>query len=300
MIEINLSESGFNINNVTISFPTDLKTLATALSPNYRSVKKKYNTIHTWDELGILAYSKDGKTIDGLLLEFELKEIDFSPQQLFQGKFIFDNQEILDYYHTHKDKRIKLFDGDTSGALVLNGICVWFDIKNSDLKELEIKAFKGVRTTNIPKEKYEIQPLQEETIEFVDLGFKLSIIQDLMYDQELLLPKFDLHEFAKWYSHRTIDLEKEGYEPISEVTQYFKDLPIPKRLATEVTEIYQDGGNDIYLNLIRFAEGYEDYWDIESIEDIHHFPNLKEATICYAKEGIVDELNKKGISAEWL
>ena len=103
-----------------------------------------------------------------------------------------------------------------------------------------------------------------------------------------------------WYTKREIDLEKEGYEPISEVTNYFKKLPIPKRMANEVTEIYQNGGNNIYMQLLRFGEGWEDYWDIENTKDVKQFPNLKKVVLCYAKENVIDEFNKMGIEAEWL
>ena len=152
----------------------------------------------------------------------------------------------------------------------------------------------------IPEDKYLIKELNEELIEFSDFGFKLSIIQELMYNKELIQPKFDLFEFVVWYTKRDIDLEEEGYEPIPEVTQYFKDLPIPKKYASAITEIYQDGGNDIYMQLLRFGEGWEDYWDIEFIDDVKQFPNLKKAVLCYAKNNIVDEMNKIGIKAEWI
>jgi len=150
------------------------------------------------------------------------------------------------------------------------------------------------------KDKYEIKKLNEEQIEFRDFGFKLSVVQELMYNKELLEPKFDLFEFVEWFDKRKIDIEKEGYEPIPEVTQYFKDLPIPKKFASELTEIYQDGGNDIYMQLLRFGEGYENYWDIENIEDVKQFPNLKKAILCYAKDTIVDQMNNFGIKAEWI
>ncbi|GAA3521532.1 hypothetical protein GCM10022393_39910 [Aquimarina addita] len=148
------------------------------------------------------------------------------------------------------------------------------------------------------KDKYIIKKLDNEQIEFSDFGFKLAIIQELMYNKELLKPKFVLSEFIKLYDKRKIDLEQEGYEPIPEVTQYFKDLPIPKKLATEITEIYQDGGNEIYMQLLRFGEGWEDYWDIKNTEDAKQFPNLKKAIICYATENVIEELNSLGIQSK--
>lgn len=88
-------------------------------------------------------------------------------------------------------------------------------------------------------------------------------------------------------------------KPIPEVTQYFKDLPIPKSLASEVTEIYQGGCNDIYLNICRFCPGDINEYDIENSEDAKHFANLKKVTLCYAKENVLNELNDMGIKSEW-
>ena len=183
---------------------------------------------------------------------------------------------------------------------MLNGISVWFDAVGDNIAALEIKPFTGSEIKEIPKDKYVITELNEELIQFSDFGFKLSVIQELMYNKALLQPKFDLFEFVIWYAKRDIDLEKEGYEPIPEVTQYFKDVPIPKKYAAEITEIYQDGGNAIYRQLLRFGEGWEDYWDMETGEDAKQFPNLKKVTLCYAKEHVSDELNSMGINTEWL
>lgn len=71
-------------------------------------------------------------------------------------------------------------------------------------------------------------------------------------------------------------------------------------MAPLISEIYQDGGNEIYSQLLRFAEGWEEYWDIETLADAHHFPNLKSAILCYAKPNIVDDFNALGIQARWL
>ena len=121
-----------------------------------------------------------------------------------------------------------------------------------------------------------------------------------MYARDFLKPVFNVRDFANWHSERTIDIDEEGYEPIPEVVQYFRDLPIPMKLASEITEISQDGGNEIYLNLIPFADGWEEYWDIENIEDLKHFPNLKKAILCYAKKNIVDDFKGKGVDADWV
>ncbi len=301
MTTIHLSSTGLKINSVAIEFPVSIETLKKGLDANYRSVKLKKNTIFTWDDLGILGYSSNGEDIDSLTLELEPDAFDFCPKSKFSGTFYFNDEEIITYYNTHKSERVELFEGDDCGALVQNTISAWFDVNDNRISAIEISTYEIYnRWAGIPEDKYSIKPLDEEEITFVDFGFKLSIIEELMYVKGLLQPQFDIHEFARWYKGRDINIDEEGYEPIAEVEQYFKDLPIPKRLASEITEIYQDGGNDIYMNLSPFSGGAVAYWDIQSAEDAKQFPNLKKATLCYATDGVYDEFEQLGIEAESL
>lgn len=285
-ILIDCSDNAIHISNVKIDFPLHLNTLKEILG---EASKQEHDLLWrvVWDDLGIYT---DYASWDAILrINFLLSDehdLNHFPEKFFTGQIMVDEKEIQD---------------EDFGK---------FDLKKNQVQQL---TYKGKHKpyaisigknfdykTEIPKGKYTIEPLDEEIIAFEDFGFKLSVIQELMYNKKLLQPAFDLHEFAKWYDKRTIDIEEEGYEPIPEVTQYFKNLPIPKRFAKELTEIYQDGGNKIYLQLLRFGEGWEEYWDIESIEDVKHFPNLKKATLCYAKDNIVEELNKIGIEARYL
>ncbi|MFB9053882.1 DUF6892 domain-containing protein [Formosa undariae] len=301
MTTLYLSSSGFKINNSTIEFPVSIDALKNSLDANYRTFKAKNNTIFTWDALGILGYSEDGEQIDSLTLELEPDGYDFSPKSKFSGTFHFNDEEIITYYKTHKTERVELFEGDDCGALVQNNISAWFDVNDTVISAIEISNYESYeRWQGIPEDKYIIKPLNEEALTFVDFGFKLSVIEELMYVKGLLEPMFDIHEFSRWYKGRDIDINEEGYEPIAEVEQYFKDLPIPKRLALELTEIYQDGGNDIYMNLSPFSGGAVDYWDIETCVDAKQFPNLKKVTLCYATESAYEEFIALGKDAEWL
>ncbi|WP_375580434.1 hypothetical protein ABWH96_05195 [Marivirga tractuosa] len=153
------------------------------------------------------------------------------------------------------------------------------------------------RVCTVPNDKYQIPEIKEELIEFKDFNFKLSVIQELMYFQEVLKPKFDLYEFVDWYQERRIDIEKEGYDFIPEVTRYFQELPIPKSLAKYVTNLSQDGSDDIYFSMLRFHDGEGDEFDIESAEDAKHFPNLKKVSLCYAKKSVFKEFQILGIKA---
>jgi len=110
---------------------------------------------------------------------------------------------------------------------------------------------------------------------FSDLNFKLLVIQELMYVQGKLLPKFEVEEFVRQHTDREIQIRKEGYEVIPEVLAYFKELPIPSSLLAQVETLGFDGGNEIYHQVYPFWDGECETFDVKSPEDIKLVPNLK-------------------------
>ncbi|PKV48856.1 hypothetical protein ATE84_0870 [Aquimarina sp. MAR_2010_214] len=290
-IIIKIENNEFSIDENVFEFPVDWKELKKCFG---EPTEIKTNEIY-WKDIGISTNPHGNGRTNHLSLhtDYNPMEVRLKSEQkpFFKGKLVVDGVEINKNHFkniTMRKYEVKHFtyNGEKSPCLISISYNQIFD--------------KGFVKAKLTTDKYIIEKLYEEQIEFCDFGFKLSVIQELMYNKELLKPKFDLYEFIEWYDKREIDIEKEGYEPIPEVTQYFKDLPIPKRLASEITEIYQDGGNEIYLQLLRFGEGWEDYWDIETAKDAKQFPNLKKAILCYANENILDELNDMGIKTEWI
>jgi hypothetical protein len=125
--------------------------------------------------------------------------------------------------------------------------------------------------------KYIHQKLQDEILSFTNLNFKLAIVQELMYNQGLLAPVFDVHDFAADYAKREIDVNEEGYEIIPEVKKWFQTLPVIASLAEKVEFLYLDGGNEIYGQLCPLWDGDDNLYDIKSLtqEELSQFPNLK-------------------------
>ena len=137
--------------------------------------------------------------------------------------------------------------------------------------------------------------------EFKDVNFKLCALQILMYEKNLLKPKLDVWEFVENYKARKINVDEEGYGIIPEVLDYFKNFPINAELLAEIDEIYQDGGNEIYMQITPFWDGEDDEFNITSTEDAALFPNLKKMTIFYDKsDRILQELRFKGINTKYL
>ena len=137
--------------------------------------------------------------------------------------------------------------------------------------------------------------------DFQDLNFKLCVIQELMYNENLIEPEFDIYDFAETFTGRKIDIDEEGYDIIPEALCYFKNLEIPEELLATITEIYQDGGDDIYMNICPFWDGEDNQFNIQSTEDVALLPNLKKMTVFYDGDGrIIKELEAKNIEAEYL
>ena len=149
-------------------------------------------------------------------------------------------------------------------------------------KYIKSEAEKIIRTIEKNKEKYSedfYNNMEEGYLQFDNFNFKLAIIQELMYDINVLQPEFDIYEFAKEYKGEEIDTESETV--IEPALEYFKNLQIPKSLAKEVGSFYMDGGNEVYMNIIPLWDGEDGYFDLNdvSLAELRQFPNLTEATI---------------------
>ena len=153
--------------------------------------------------------------------------------------------------------------------------------KNKYIKSEAEKIIKAIEK-NKANEKYSedfYNDMEEGYLQFDNFNFKLAIIQELMYDINVLQPEFDIYEFAKEYKGEAIDTESETV--IEPALEYFKNLQIPKSLAKEVGAFYMDGGNEVYMNIIPQWDGEDGYFDLNdvSLTELRQFPNLTEATI---------------------
>ena len=139
MVTINLTKNSFQINQVDLVFPPTIQQLKAILG-DCRHTKKPKNTIFTWDQLGLMAYSNHGETIEGLLLVWDDGNFDFSPTKPFSGIFTINAEEATSYYKSNRSKRVKLFKTDEGGAFIMNNICAWFDVEEYKINAIEIKA----------------------------------------------------------------------------------------------------------------------------------------------------------------
>ncbi|ANZ43273.1 hypothetical protein BBK82_35335 [Lentzea guizhouensis] len=136
-----------------------------------------------------------------------------------------------------------------------------------------------------------------QPIPFTDTNFKLAVVQELMYNQNLL-PRFTLREYA---AEQGFTYDDGSFAAVPEALAYFAALEIPGELAEKITEIYMDGGNEIYLEIAPNWDGEDGLFDVDEFADARHFPNLKSMTLFYTgNENALETLRARGIEADWL
>ncbi len=244
------------------------------------------NTYYYWDDLGlegIISGILSGKEKYISCIRVHIwKHPEMSIRGKFNGRLFIKKKEYRDC--KWKSDRA-LCQKYKIGCFELN-TCMIEDINEIEDKDRKLaeRLSANVEINYIaPRKlvKYKLKNIDEPELVFSDFNFKLAVIQKLMYEKELLLPKFDVDEFAEEYEKREIDTIEEGDEPIREVVNWFKKLQIPVSLADEIDEIHMDGGDEIYHQIIPYWDGEDDYFDIKKIsrEDILQFKNLRKMSL---------------------
>lgn len=144
-------------------------------------------------------------------------------------------------------------------------------------------------------------------LEFKDFGFKLAVINELMYMRDVLKPELRAEAFIE--KARGLEegaaydiIEEEGYEMIPEIKTYFEELEITEDMVKDLHKIESDGGDEIYLELIPFWDGEDDVFDVKSADDVDLLPNLKSAVLLfdYPGEELIEAFKAKGVQLEHL
>ncbi len=275
------------VNNMPLTLPFHYNHLTDVFGPP--DIEQKDLTWElAWHESGVFLNYASSDNIRGFSLHLaKSPKSNVRPNTVFKGRVLVEQDGMEVELDLTKGQTVKLGqyevrvhsrgDEDHISAVTIGKNYDFVPIK--DPKKFQHKKPHG------------------QCVEFTDFNFKLCVIQELMYNQDVLTPKFDLHEFVDRYTDRKIDLDVEGYTPIAEVTDWFKALPITRVNAKKVTKIYQDGGNDIYLNMINFWDGEDDLFDIQSAGDARSFPNLKEVVLFGPEDKLIAEFEALGIKA---
>jgi len=296
-VKIDLTNNALTIGGKLMKFPLHIDEIKKILG-EARLKKGKYNQVYTWDHAGICGYSKNGQEVETLSMCMVKEEYDFSPDNSFSMAFLIENCSYEVYYQQNFPNLNKISKADLGGFFVLGAISIYYEVDGNEIKSVSIKQ-PIEPPAKVYSDKYQYKKIEGEKIEFSDFNFKLAVIQHLMYVKKVITPAFDLYDFVDNYKEREIDLDTEGYEFIPEVIAYFKTLEIDKKYAEEIAEIVQDGGDDIYGNVLRFWDGEDDTFNIRNFEDIKHFKNLKKMKIFHSDffKEIRSYLNQHNIEA---
>ncbi|MCP3769984.1 MULTISPECIES: DUF6892 domain-containing protein [unclassified Streptomyces] len=115
---------------------------------------------------------------------------------------------------------------------------------------------------------------------FKDFNFKLVVIEQLMYIDEKLTPRFSLAGLLKekglgdapWEYAQEHGL---AYKVVPEARAYFESLELSDELLAGVEELCLDGGNRVYQECAPVWDGEDDLFDITSLDDLVLLPNLR-------------------------
>lgn len=294
-MKIEITKEGFSINGNTFTFPLHSSALTEKLEGSvFDEAVAGDNDTYIWHELGIEVVTS--KT-DGMAGEIRVKLTETTEfvdaDACFNGDFIIDGKNYLDYFEFNENDRF-LKDKPLETIRVVAMI----DNDNHQISSILFYQKKEEKKKSKSGKKYKFKKAKNP-VEFSDFNFKLLVIDELMYNQEVLEPKFDVREFAEEYTERAIDIEKEGYEPIPEVIEYFKNLQIEKKLLKDIEELRQDG-NTVYLQVCPFWDGEDEQFNIESFDDVKHLPNLETITVFDIHPDEEDKLTEKGIEVDYL
>ena len=124
-----------------------------------------------------------------------------------------------------------------------------------------------------PSDKFKLPRAAGETLAFKNFNFKIAVMNELMYEKSLLEPKFDVFEYCE---ERGIDPYAD-FGALPQAKKWFKDYPVPANFAEHVSELYLDGGNEIYLQIVPDWDGEDELFDIKNIDaaELAPFINLK-------------------------
>lgn len=311
-LEINLQNNSMIINGTSLDFPLSLKDIEVVLGKPDRVVKKENKFIkYIYDKAGIVfehsfsiknhlkkskTYIDEEHLISTVFLYYGdvvksmtgEKEL---PKQPCQAMVLSDGKSPYFFSDRHRVGDFNLILWTPYGTN-FNGIT------ETITDTLSISYFPEIKRE---RESYKLKTTDGEVLHFDNINFKLAIIQVLMYDLEVLKPIFNIFDFAEEASELNIDTE--SMEIIQPALDYMINLPIPKKYAEQVQEIYMDGGNEIYLNLIPQWDGEDETFDLNevSLKELQQFPNLKQATIISSNfEHVKEIFDMQGVQVKVL
>lgn len=313
IMDINVEKDYIQINGHTIHFPAAYADIEKSFGEARIVRKSEEKIIYIYDALGIkfettppIYLRKRKAYVDrehnivyvNIYVEGDFFHDQNLPQHIYKGSLTFygmSSEDLFRFFDNTKPFNKDKGESDFK-AIVWEKHGEHVEDENGNLRKSVSLSFDPVRPKQ--EENYNLEPCSEELLEFDTLNFKLAVIQELMYEQEVLKPYFDLYDYLDYKKSRA---KTETEKPIRLALQFFKDISIPKRLAENISTIVMDGGNEIYSNIAPLWDGEDDLFSLNEIseKELSQFTNLKSMTIMTSNyEEMKAVLEKHGIQVK--
>ena len=302
---VDILYNAVRINGHLLEFPFSYDELKAELGDARVCFNERYkDTDYVYDELGIVfngspaylnnlkkkkAFKDNEHIIIALTLYVTGKQVygfkDTKPEKQYEGTLTFFGRNIP------QDKMWRSPGGygyhpdivNEERKTVLNNVSasLYSDDKGPVYDGDRIAAdvnitFKPERPRS--SENFSIVIPDEECLVFDTFNFKLAVINELMYNQLVLKPYFDIYDYMAFKkAHWNLETDKN----IKAAVSYFKELPVPARLAGLVTTIEMDGSDEIYTQIAPEWDGRDDRFDFHKLteKEIRQFRDLKKMTV---------------------
>ena len=317
-MHIDILDYEITIDGKPLRFPMSYEEVKSVMGEASRVLKENWGTLYMYDDEGLFFEDQNSP----LFLKKQKAYIDEEHKITSLSLYVSDKQDLLQEMVSHKDPDFyphSLFVGNVTffgkkrengslnqrfgcyqefidypdGSFEMAHVGAYVMGEDADpnydgdvfLKNLII-SFKPRRPKS--EENYNIVQPDEDCLVFDNFNFKLAVIQELMYEQEVLKPYFDIYDYATF---KKAKWNLETGKNVRGAVNFFKELPIPVSMAEKVEKILMDGGNNIYGNIAPFWDGEDErfYIDKLSESELKQFPNLKKMRVMTSN---IDKLKK--------
>lgn len=310
MNHIDILDYEIVINGETLEFPMSYEEVKNKLG-EARILEEENYIYYIYDELGIsfegrlnaatwLKREKAYKDAEHNICSVDVRAADDSdkeehlPEKYYVGNITFFGRQVesgsLNRFMGCYEASLGLVDGEYKWAHVGAYVKGEDSEPNYDgdiFRKYLIISFRPKRPKS--KENYNIEQPSGECLCFDNFNFKLAVINELMYEQELLKPYFDIYDYMKF---KKANWNLETDKNVRGAVNFFKELQIPIEFADKISKIVMDGGDEIYQNIAPLWDGEDNRFDIDKLTEaeIKQFPNLKEMVLMTAK---IETLKKR-------
>ena len=280
-LHINLTKNGLYINDEFIE-NLSIDILAEKFGeyrkvlrkpPDGTVSKDDLEEIYIWDNIGIKSFVSKGciSELDIRICEdrewekkVKFSFFDVNPTQVFPGIFTINGKTILEAIpqktlreaYIFLEMKVENWKINCSLSSKLNSVLAAISFQErlkksktdeiADLVRAEPEPIRDIsfwyKPPRVSSGKWALPKVKGEVLTFTNFNFKLAVIQELMYEQELLKPKFDVYDFCNDYAKKEIDPDNfksflEGISTLTKTEKKIFDLYRKGHTAKEILEI---------------------------------------------------------------